>query len=56
LRHGSIAEYRHRAHRLDPVKRLSPLMLIGLAVAVAVAVLRRSEPDPIELWTPVDPS
>jgi len=41
--------------RLMAVKRLSPL-LIALAAVVVVAILRRSEPDAIEVWTPVEPS
>jgi len=38
------------------VKRLSPLVVIALAVAAAIAILRSSEPEASEVWKPVDPS
>lgn len=39
------------------VKRISPLILIALAAAAAVALFRSShEPEPAEDWKPVQPS
>jgi hypothetical protein len=39
------------------VKRFSPLVLIAVAAAAALALIRTSEePDPAEDWKPVQPS
>jgi len=44
-------------HTLDFVKRLSPLVVIVLAAAAALAFLRKSEdPAPAEEWKPVRPT
>jgi hypothetical protein len=44
-------------HTLVFVKRLSPLVLIMLAAAAALAFLRKSEdPEPAEEWKPVRPT
>lgn len=44
-------------HRLGLVKKISPLILIAMAVAAAVAIIRSSEePEPAEEWKPVQPS
>lgn len=44
-------------HTLVFVKRLSPLVLIMLAAAAAVALLRKNEdPEPAEEWKPVRPT
>lgn len=44
-------------HRLTLVKRFSPLILIAVAAAAALAILRNSEePEPAEEWKPVQPS
>jgi len=39
------------------VKRISPLVVVVVAVAAALAVLRNnSDPEPAEDWKPVRPS
>lgn len=44
-------------HRLTLVKRFSPLILIAVAAAAALAIFRNSEePEPAEEWKPVQPS
>jgi hypothetical protein len=44
-------------HTLVFVKRLSPLVLIMLAAAAALAFLRKGEgPEPAEGWKPVRPT
>jgi len=40
-----------------PMKRLSPLVVLAVAVAAAVALFRNSDtPEPAEDWKPVQPS
>lgn len=44
-------------HTLVVVKRLSPLVVIMLAAAAALAIFRKSEgPEPAEDWKPVQPT
>lgn len=44
-------------HRLSRVKKISPLILIAVAAAAALAIFRSSEePEPAEEWKPVQPS
>lgn len=46
-----------QSHRLVVVKRFSSLVVIAVAVAAALAILRNSEePEPTEEWKPVTPS
>jgi hypothetical protein len=53
---SSRVECRHDPNTLASVKRLSPLVVIALAVAAAIAILRSSETEASEVWKPVDPS
>lgn len=44
-------------HTLVVVKRLSPLVLVVLAAAAALALLRKAEEsEPAEEWKPVRPT
>jgi len=44
-------------HTLVGVKRFSPFVVIALAAAAALAILRNSEQaEPAEEWKPVQPS
>jgi hypothetical protein len=50
-------DHARKSHRLVVVKRISPLLVIAIAAAAALALIRSSEePEPSEHWKPVQPS